>query len=88
MKEKKHFDVYVVITRSFDNVIRTEHQFAGETYAVSEAQATNNVRFRLWGATPSYYEDSGYGDDWRSWEMIAVPSGTKVELIEVKDLNQ
>lgn len=83
---KKKWDVYQVIKRCFSGYLTIQRIFAGETFAVSDKKAINNVIFRLFGKEPSYYEDSGNGgDDWRSLSYIAVPHGTEVKLFESKD---
>lgn len=52
-----------------------EWKIAGSTYAVSEAQAINNVRCRVFGAKSSQYMPSGYGSSWNEgyhWKAEAV----------------
>lgn len=47
---------------------------AGSTYAVSEAQAINNVRCRLFGPNSSQYAPTGYGNSWNegyNWKAVA-----------------
>lgn len=87
MKTKTCWDVYVEITRCFNNVISIQRQFAGNTFAVSEQKAINNVRFRIDGIAPNFYGDS-CGDDWRDRTYIAVPHNTEVELFATKDLER
>lgn len=50
-----------------------EWKEAGSTYAVSEAQAINNVRCRLFGAKSSQYMPSGNGGSWEegyNWKAV------------------
>jgi hypothetical protein len=82
MSEKKPYDVYVEITRSFEGEITIQRMFAGKTYAVSEKKAINNVRFRIDGKTGNFQSDER-GDDWRDRTYAAYPAGTTVELWEV-----
>ena len=53
----KHYNVYVKVGYSFGNQghsnlltdFMKDYQFIGDTYAVSEAQAINTVRYRIYG---------------------------------------
>lgn len=53
-RKKEKYNVYFVVTYHSNEYgsYETERRFAGETYAVSKAQAENNVRFRINGAVP------------------------------------
>ena len=60
-------------TRSDSGYDLDEWEEAGETYAVSEAQAINNVRCRLFGPKSSQYAPTGYGGPWEegyNWKAV------------------
>lgn len=72
-KPKKKYAVFAKTIRCFDGV-RTEcEEYVGETFAVSEKQAVNQVRFRNEGKCPNYYSDDDPAEtgDWRSVEYMA-----------------
>ena len=52
-----------------------EWEEAGSTYAVSEAQAINNVRCRLFGEKSSQYMPIGSGNSWvegYNWKAVTI----------------
>ena len=54
-KRKEHYDVYLVSTYYGEfGEVNGSRKYVGETWAVSKAQAENNVRFRHEGAKRSY----------------------------------
>lgn len=73
-KPKDHYSVffkYFMITEDIEDSFEDEWQFAGDTWAVSEAQAINNVRYRM--GHPSQYKPlavSGHWDTWMDWKAI------------------
>lgn len=71
--EKKKYDVYVKriveIEDPYEHSVEYDWEFVGTTYAVSEAKAINNVRFR--NEMPSQYkpiETSGHYDVFVEWK--------------------
>ena len=60
-------------TKSDSGYDADEWMVAGETYAVSEAKAINNVRCRLFGPNSSQYYPSGSGNSWAegyNWKAV------------------
>lgn len=57
MNMKRPYQVYVAYFRVYEDEIetsRTEWSYMGQTYAVSETQAINNVRYRTRGKKSQY----------------------------------
>ena len=62
-------------TKSDTGYDTDEWKEAGETFAVSETQAINHVRFRKFGPKSSQYMPTGYGNSWNegyNWKSIAI----------------
>ena len=74
-KEKQLFNVFFKVC-SYDEVTCTasesDYRFAGETWAVSEKQAINNVRHRLYGDISQYlpHYDNGYYVEQLEWKAV------------------
>lgn len=60
MNEKKKYSVYRITTIGQEGGIETSSErFIGSTFAVSEAKAVSNVRFRTGGGYTMYEDDYG-----------------------------
>jgi len=59
--QKRKYKVYLILSESRDNS-ELEH-FLGTTWAVSENQAINNVRFRIYGTSRTEISFYDLGDD-------------------------
>lgn len=63
-KEKRHYAVYfreLFYDEITNQETKLQWRLAGNTYAVSEAQAINNVRHRCFGNISQYKPVSEYG---------------------------
>lgn len=72
-KPKKKYSVYAtpyLEAEELENCVQYPREFMGETWAVSEAQAINNVRYRTVGNTSQYlpYITSGHWEKGIEWE--------------------
>ena len=72
--EKKKYKVYArrVVEIEGEEPVEYEWLFVGDTFAVSEAKAINNVRFRC--SMPSQYkpiQTSCHYDVWVEWKAEA-----------------
>lgn len=68
-KQKRHYAVYTQYSMDADepeDEFEDEWRFAGDTYAVSEAQAINNVRHRTFG-DHSFSLPLAVGGKWATW---------------------
>jgi hypothetical protein len=71
-KRYKVFTQYYLDAEDPEDCIEGDWNFAGETFAASEAQAINNVKFRMMGAK-SQYKPLATGGRWENglnWKAI------------------
>lgn len=72
---KKHYYVYMkwgVEADELENCTSHDPEFVGETWAVSEAQAINNVRHRAYGDVSQYLPIDVRGHYAVVWDWFAV----------------
>lgn len=71
-KRYKVFTQYFFDSEDPEDCRTGEWEFAGETYASSEAQAVNNVRFRIMGAKSQYkpMASSGHWENGLNWKAV------------------
>lgn len=71
-KRYKVYTQYYMDAEDPSDSIEGEWKFAGETYAASEAQAVNNVKFRLMGPKSQYkpLATSGHWENGINWKAV------------------